>query len=78
MLNLALAYMNSEIGTMIGSSIGQVEEGETNEDGVGWGQFLRVKIRMDLTKPLMRGMRLRCKGSLCGLISSINSYHVWV
>lgn len=57
-----LAYMNSDIGTMIGSFIGQVEEVETDEDGVGWGQFLRVKIRVDLTKPLMRGRRLKVQG----------------
>jgi hypothetical protein len=36
-LNLPLACMNFEIGTMIGSAIGQVEEVETDEEGVGWG-----------------------------------------
>jgi hypothetical protein len=62
MLNLPLACMNAEIGKMIGSSIGQVEEVDTDEDGVGWGKFLRVRIRVDLTKPLMRGKRLKVQG----------------
>jgi hypothetical protein len=62
MLNLPLACMNYEIGAMIGSAIGQLEEVETDEERVGWGQFLRAKIRMDLTKPLMRGRRLKVCG----------------
>ena len=62
MLNLPLACMNSKIRTMIGSSVGHVEEVDMDEDGVGWGKFLRVKIRVDLTKPLMRGRRLKVQG----------------
>jgi hypothetical protein len=54
--------MNSEIGAMIGSAIGQVKEVETDEERVGWGKFLRVKIRVDLTKPLMCGRRLKVHG----------------
>jgi hypothetical protein len=27
--------------------------------GVGWGKFLQAKIWVDLTKPLMRGRRLK-------------------
>jgi hypothetical protein len=62
MLNLPLACMNSEIGTMIGSAIGQVEEIEIDEEGVGWGRFLHAKIQMDLTKPLICGRRLKVQG----------------
>jgi hypothetical protein len=61
-LNLPLTCMNSEIGAMIGSAIGQVGEVETDDDGVGWGKFLRVKIRVDLMKALMRGRRLKVHG----------------
>lgn len=35
---------------------------ETDDDGVGWGKFLRVKIRVDLTKLLARGRRLNIEG----------------
>lgn len=62
MLNLPLACMNSKIRTMIGSSVGHVEEVDMDEDGVGWGKFFKVKIRVDLTKPLMRGKPLKVQG----------------
>lgn len=61
-LNLPLACMNAEIGAMIGSAIGQVEEVESDEERVGWGRFLQVKIRVDLMKPLMLGRRLKVQG----------------
>jgi hypothetical protein len=39
----------------IGSSVGQVEIVDTDEQGVGWGKFLRVRIVMRLKKPFPRG-----------------------
>jgi hypothetical protein len=59
MLHLPLACMSVEIGNQIGSSMGHVEEVDTDDDGVGWGQLLRVKIWVDLTKPLPRGQQLK-------------------
>jgi hypothetical protein len=41
--------MNKEVGTLIGSTMGSVEEVDTNFDGVGWGEFLRVRVSLDLT-----------------------------
>jgi hypothetical protein len=35
--------------------MGTVEEVDTDEEGVGWGEFLHVRIIIDLTKPLARG-----------------------
>jgi hypothetical protein len=55
MLHLPLACMSAEISNQMGSLMGHVEEVDTNDNGVGWGQFLRVKIRVDLRKPLPRG-----------------------
>lgn len=51
------------MGIQIGSSVGQVEDVKTEEDGVGWGEYLRVKIRLDLSKPLARGRVLNLNGS---------------
>jgi hypothetical protein len=42
MHNLPLAYMGKEIGFQIGAMLGTVKEVDANEDGVGWGEFLRV------------------------------------
>ena len=60
--NLPLACMSKEIGNQIGSTVGYVKEVETDEDGVGWGKFLHVKIHVDLTKPLARGRHLNIQG----------------
>jgi hypothetical protein len=55
MYKLPLACMGKEVGLQVGSTVGEVEEIDVLDDGVGWGEYLRVKIRIDLTKPLARG-----------------------
>ncbi|XP_059431534.1 uncharacterized protein LOC132165041 [Corylus avellana] len=64
MFHLPLAYMGQEVGFQIGSTMGTVEEVDTDEEGVGWGVFLRVRIKIDLSKPLSRGRKLRIQGKL--------------
>jgi hypothetical protein len=44
-----------------GSSVGMVEEVDVDEEGVGWGEFLRVQILLDVTKPLSRGRMITLK-----------------
>jgi hypothetical protein len=62
MFNLPLACMSREIGHKIGSSVGKVEDIDIFEDEAGWGEFLRVKILIDLSKPLPRGRMLHLPG----------------
>jgi hypothetical protein len=62
MINLPLSGMVKDVGLQIGSAMGAVEEVETDEDDIGWGKFLRVRIRMDLRKPLPRGRRVKILG----------------
>ncbi|XP_059436749.1 uncharacterized protein LOC132169801 [Corylus avellana] len=59
MINLPLACMCKEVGFQIGASVGSVEEVDTDEQDIGWGEYLRVKIRIDLKKPLSRGRILK-------------------
>ncbi|XP_059436069.1 uncharacterized protein LOC132168989 [Corylus avellana] len=59
MMNLPLACMGREVGIKLGGSLGQLEEVDTDRDGIGWGEFLRVKIMIDLYKPLSRGRMLK-------------------
>jgi hypothetical protein len=61
--NLPLVCMGMEIGKQIGASIGEVEMVETDDEGVGWGEYLRARIKIDLTKPLLRGRRLKIHGN---------------
>lgn len=62
MYNLPLACMSTDIGLKIGSSVGVVEDVDVVDDGVGWGEFLRVRICLDLSKPLARGRMLKLRG----------------
>jgi hypothetical protein len=63
MFNLPLICMGRETGYQIGSMVGEVIEVDVDEDRVGWGEFLRVRIVLDLSKPFARGriFRLRDK-----------------
>jgi hypothetical protein len=58
MYNLPLACMGKSSGHKIGSLVRVVEEVDVLEEEAGWGKFLRVKISLDLTKPLVRGRML--------------------
>jgi hypothetical protein len=61
MYDMRLACMSREMGQRIGASMGVVEEVDVDEAGVGWGEFLRVRIVLDVTKPLSRGRFLKLK-----------------
>lgn len=62
MFNLPLACMSKEAGMQIGSSIGTVEEVDTDEVSVKRGEFLRVRVKIDMQKPLSRGRILKIQG----------------
>jgi hypothetical protein len=62
MFHLPLACMSETMGVQIGSSVVLVEEVEIEEDGIGWSEYLRVRIRLDLSKPLARGRVLKLNG----------------
>lgn len=54
--------MSEAMGVQLGTSVEHMEEVDTEEDGVGWGQYLRVKICLDISKPLARGRVLKLYG----------------
>jgi hypothetical protein len=62
MSNLPLACMGREVGLKLRASIGTVKEVNTDKDGIGSGEFLRVKIMIDLHKPLSHGRMLKFEG----------------
>jgi hypothetical protein len=61
MYDLPLACMSKAMGFRIGASVGEVLEVDADDEGVGWGEYLRVRIVLDLTKPLSRGRRLKLR-----------------
>lgn len=61
MYNLPLVCMGRAIGERLGSHLGGVEEVDTDEKGVGWGKYLRVRVNLNVHKPLLRGRMLKVK-----------------
>lgn len=61
MYKLPLACMSKGMGQRLGASMGEVEDVDVTEDGEGWGEYLRVKIKVSTSKPLARGRMLRMK-----------------
>lgn len=55
MYNLPLACTGKTTGEKIGASVGLVEEEDVCEDAAGWGEYLRVKVSIELSRPLARG-----------------------
>jgi hypothetical protein len=53
---MSLGFVNKLAGQAIGAMIGDVLEVGGDADDTTIGQFLRVKIRLDIRKPLMRGV----------------------
>lgn len=53
--NLPILSMVHEVGEDIGNNIGPLVEVDVPENGIGWGRFLRIRVEIDVTKPLLRG-----------------------
>jgi len=62
--DIPLICMNKEVGNKIGETIGMVEEVDVSGNGPGRGSSLRIKIQIDITKPLERGRALWLNGKL--------------
>ena len=60
--NLPLMSRTKETGWAIGSSIGEVMEVDVPDSGVVWGKSLRVRVRIDATKRLIRGKKITIEG----------------
>ena len=74
MYKLPLACIGCEVGMQVGSTVREAEDINVPDDGVGWGEFLRVKICIDLSKPLARGELLRCRGRRYGWPSNMRKF----
>jgi hypothetical protein len=52
---LPLGMMNFSTAEAIGDEISCFIEADTDDGNVAVGRFLRIKVRIDIRKPLMRG-----------------------
>lgn len=55
---LPLGSMNRTMGELIGKDFHEVLDVDVGHNGTAVGKFLRVKVRLDITEPLMRGFML--------------------
>jgi hypothetical protein len=62
--DIPLICMNKHVGLKIGESIGRVEEVDVTGEGIGWGRCLRIRVQVDITKPLERGRALELNGKM--------------
>ncbi|KAL5734135.1 hypothetical protein ACOSP7_031996 [Xanthoceras sorbifolium] len=56
--NIPLACMNCKVARLIAEEVGTIVEFPMDSKDL-WGKFLRIKVRIDITKPLKRGIRMR-------------------
>jgi hypothetical protein len=57
--NLPLGKLDKETGVLVGNKVGEFKEVELGEDGLAKGKVLRVKIKLNIKKPLMRGVMVQ-------------------
>lgn len=49
--NLFIMCMNRLYGNLLGKTISKVREVDVELDNIDWGQFLRVRVALNLSKP---------------------------
>ncbi|XVF71961.1 hypothetical protein PTKIN_Ptkin12aG0082300 [Pterospermum kingtungense] len=59
---LPLDLMNEKIGIVIGETIGEIMEVETDWEQQAWGRWLRIRVNIDVSKPLKRGSKITRTG----------------
>jgi len=60
--DMPLICLNWEVGYKIGETIGEVEDVDVTGEGIGWGRCLRIRVLINLSKPLERGRALNLNG----------------
>jgi hypothetical protein len=60
--DLPLLCMSRGVGVKIGESLGILEDVDVAGDGAGWGRCLRLRVVINLGKPLERGRALEFGG----------------
>ncbi|KAL5804327.1 hypothetical protein ACOSQ3_031127 [Xanthoceras sorbifolium] len=56
--NIPLACMNCKVARLIAEEVGTIVEFPMDSKYL-WGKFFRIKVRIDILKPLKRGIRMR-------------------
>ena len=60
--------MNKDVGGRVANEIGELITVDVSQNGLAWGPFLRIRVNIDITKPLMRAKMMRIEGLDVGWI----------
>ena len=50
--------MNEKIGIVVGESMGEVLEVDTTDDQLAWGRWMRIRVNINVNRPIKRGKML--------------------
>lgn len=53
---------NEYVGREVGMALGSVEEVDLDYGEVEWGEFMSIRVAMDITKPLLHHKKLNLGG----------------
>ncbi|XBH87728.1 hypothetical protein VPH35_075136 [Triticum aestivum] len=56
--DIPMGWMSRESGEEIGKEIGEVLDVDVDDCGMAMGEYMRIKVRLDIRKPLMRGITI--------------------
>lgn len=59
LLDISLGFQNKLMAKRIEDAIGSFLEVDSDQDNFCWGESLRIKILIDITKPLRRGVWIK-------------------
>lgn len=62
--------MNTQVGKLIRESIGEVEDIDAEEESAAWGKYLKTRIKLDISKPLLRGKKVN--------LGKLGTHWVWL
>lgn len=51
--DLPLMARNEYVGREVGAAMGAVKEVDVDYGEVEWGEFMRIRVTIDITKPLL-------------------------
>ena len=60
--NIPIKSMNAIVGNYIANEIGIPLLVDDPKSGLAWGTFLRIRVDVNITKPLMRGKMIQIEG----------------
>lgn len=74
--DLPLMACNEYIGRLIGNLLGRFEEVDLIHGRVEWREYMRIRVDLDITRPLLRQRKLNIGLAQCGFTSSTKGY--WI